>query len=223
VSTGEMVDVYKKRMAKKDAPGRPLYDRLMAAPPHGRCPLCGQRTVSTLDHHLPKSLYPGLAVNPLNLVPACADCNKEKGEFAPSAPHEQSLHPYFDDVDGETWLFAEVLERTRPTMRFVVRPPATWLPQTARRIAHHFQLFRLGELYGSHAGEELVNIRYGLSTLFAAAGAQAVRIHLDAQAISFLKARRNTWQAAMYRALADCDWYCEGGFELAAESAVEPM
>ena len=47
-----------------------------------KCPFCGIGTVSTLDHYLPKSKYPALAITPKNMIPACRDCNWErKGHF----------------------------------------------------------------------------------------------------------------------------------------------
>lgn len=223
VTAREMADVYDSRMAKKGGPGRPVYEKLMAAPAHGRCPLCGLRTVSTLDHHLPKTVYPGLAVNPLNLVPACADCNKEKGMFAPDTPDHQTLHPYFDDAGRETWLRGEVVQGEPPAIKFHVASPATLPPLLVGRLSHHFQLFRLGDLYASHAGEELVNIRYALTELFGAAGTEAVRSHLVTQAASYLAAQRNSWQAAMYRAIADSDWYCGGGFGASGQDAIAAM
>src|SRR6185312_1263127 len=54
VSRDEMSQLYSGQMARKGRPGRAIYDEIMSAPPQGRCPLCGQRIVSTLDHHLPK-------------------------------------------------------------------------------------------------------------------------------------------------------------------------
>jgi len=91
VTVAEMKSVYTNRMAKKLAPGRIYYDKLMSLPEHGRCPLCSQRVVSTLDHHLPKAHFPSLAVSPLNLIPACQDCNKTKSEDIPSCSEEETL------------------------------------------------------------------------------------------------------------------------------------
>lgn len=212
VTADEMVDVYTNRMAKKKAPGRPIYDRLMANAPHGRCPLCGQQSVSTLDHHLPKTRYPALAVNPVNLIPACSDCNKLKGETAPTTPGEQTLHPYFDNVEGNTWLEAEVLATSPPTLKFFVAPPQNWAALLSERVEFHFQFFKLGQVYASYAAEELVNIRHALLTINHAAGAEGVRDHLTMQAASMTLARRNSWQAAMYRALALSDFYFGGAF-----------
>jgi 5-methylcytosine-specific restriction endonuclease McrA len=107
VSTREMASLYDRRFARKGSAGRPIYDAIFAAAP--RCPLCGHGTVSTLDHHLPKAHYPALAVAPLNLVPACADCNKNKIDITPMAGADGTIHPYFDDIEDDLWLVAEVL------------------------------------------------------------------------------------------------------------------
>ncbi|MDA8230959.1 MAG: hypothetical protein M0006_06445 [Magnetospirillum sp.] len=170
VTTAEMGKVYADRMVKKGAPGRHIYDDIIAAPPQGRCPLCGQRPVSTLDHHLPKAHYPALAVAPLNLVPSCSDCNKAKLDGIPRTSAEVSLHPYFDDVDGERWLVAEVIETQPAAVRFKVVIPPTWDGTLGQRVHHHFKTLGLGRLYASEAAEELTNIRHQLINLRVAAG-----------------------------------------------------
>lgn len=45
-------------------------------------------------------------------------------------------------------------------------------------------------------------------------GIQGVREHLHREGESRTQAHVNSWQAAMYRALAASDWYCGGGFAL---------
>jgi hypothetical protein len=95
VTEKEMSGLYETKMARRDARGRRVYDALILLA-KGVCPLCGQRTVSTLDHHLPSSKFPSLAVTPCNLVPACSDCNKQKQALIPRKAEEQTFHPYFD-------------------------------------------------------------------------------------------------------------------------------
>ena len=107
-----MIKVYTNRMAKEGAPGRPVYNALKLAA--RRCPLCGHRDVSTLDHYLPKTAFPLLCVTPSNLVPACSDCNKVKSDALPATAADQTLHPYFDDADQDAWLKAEVVQARRP-------------------------------------------------------------------------------------------------------------
>lgn len=213
VSVKEMQDVYTYRMAKKNRPGRPIYDELLSAPPHARCPLCGQRNVTTLDHHLPKTLYPALVVTPSNLIPSCSDCNKLKLTSIARNSKEETFHPYFDDVQDDLWLYAEVIESNPAALRFYVQPPIYWSELTAARAQRHFQILHLGELYASHAAVELINIRYNLIKLFEEAGLEGVKSHLARQAESSAYAFTNSWQTATYTALATNDWFCQGGFK----------
>ncbi|WP_245558798.1 HNH endonuclease, partial [Arhodomonas aquaeolei] len=80
VTKKELKDVYSLHMVPNGKPAREFYEKLLFGAPRGRCPLCGHGQASTLDHYLPKSRYPQLAVVPLNLVPCCKDCNTGKGE-----------------------------------------------------------------------------------------------------------------------------------------------
>ncbi|MGC4749021.1 HNH endonuclease [Micromonospora sp. DT201] len=215
VSAKEMVGVYEGRMAKKGSAGRFIYDELMLAAKHGRCPLCGQRSVSTLDHHLPKSSFPALAVDPLNLVPACSDCNKAKSSSIPVSRHEETLHPYFDDIEKDLWLRARVVEVGPAALIFFVDHPVGWTEIMFARASLHFKTFGLSGLYSSQAAQELNNIRFGLSQIFDRGGEAVVKQHLREQAVSRSAAHTNSWQAATYRALAENEWFCRGGFEFA--------
>ncbi len=214
VTTKEMVAVYDQRMARDGAPGRSIYERLLAAPPMETCPLCGQRTVSTLDHHLPKTKFPALAVTPTNLVPACKDCNKAKDARIAGTADEQTLHPYYDDIDGDRWLRAQVVHSSPAALRFSVDPPIAWSAVLTNRVRHHFHVFALADLYASHSGVELTNIRHSLQEIFAAAAGPGVVAHLHGQAVSRQAAQRNSWQTAMYDALYQDHWFCSGGFDL---------
>lgn len=212
VKKGELSAVYTQRMARKKSAGRGIYDSLMAAPAHGRCPLCAQRNVSTIDHHLPHTKYPFLAVVPLNLVPACSSCNKIKGTASPSVARKQTLFPYFDDVEAHLWLYAVVEESTPASVRFIAQPPSSLAPVMRARIRHHFSFFKLADLYTSHAGEELANISGQLDSLYDKGGEVAVKSHLEDLAVSRTKVHLNAWQSALYSALAASAWYCGGGF-----------
>lgn len=126
ITVDEMRKVYSQRMVKDDAPGRYIYDKIIASAPGGKCPLCMQRFVSTLDHHLPKTQYPALAVTPLNLVPACFDCNKAKHDAVPLSEEEVPLHPYYDELGEDIWLSATVVESRPSALRFRVERPDVW-------------------------------------------------------------------------------------------------
>lgn len=213
VTKKEMEKVYTSRMAKKGTPGRPIYDKLKASAPYGICPLCGQRTVSTLDHYLPKANFPTMVVLPYNLIPACSDCNKAKLDEVPQTAETQTLHPYYDNVTNEQWLYAEVIQTTPASMRFFVNAPAVWDDILKARAQHHFVIFDLGYLYASQAASMLADIRGQLISLFNRGGEVAVREHLNEAASSRRENHINSWQTAMYQALANSDWFCSGGFQ----------
>jgi hypothetical protein len=212
VSRKEMSDVYTLRLAKAKAPGRIVYDEIISAVTNGRCPLCGHRDVASLDHFLPSSLYPSLSVTPLNLVPACSDCNKAKRDHAPAGAEDVTMHPYFDDVEDEPWLAADVVQTAPASLVFSVSAPAGWDAILTTRVEHHFAKFRLAPLYASQAAEELSNIRYDLSNVHDAEGETGVKSHLSAMAASREQAHRNSWQTATYKALSASQWFCDEGF-----------
>jgi hypothetical protein len=62
------------------------------------CPACGEMgTPNTLDHYLPKGIYPHFCVTPINLFPMCDACQQEKLEKTGSQAEPRFfLHPYFD-------------------------------------------------------------------------------------------------------------------------------
>lgn len=209
ITAKEMKAVYNRMV---NGPGREVYDKILSSPSHGRCPLCGQRIASTLDHYLPKAHFPVLSVVPVNLVPACSDCNKKKFDDIPATEEERILHPYFDNVDDTQWLYARVIEVSPPALKFFVRPPEPWDDVKTARVKHHFKVLELASLYASHAAEELFNLRYSLDCLASTAGVGGVKSHLKRESESRKLIHVNSWQTAMYMALETCDWFCEGGF-----------
>ncbi|MBK3585730.1 HNH endonuclease [Streptomyces sp. MBT57] len=208
----ELIAIYKYRMAKKKAVGRFIYDDIMLAAPNGRCPLCGQRSVSTLDHVLPKTLYPALSVTPRNLIPACSDCNHAKSNVSPTSADDEPIHPYYDDFDNDLWLHADVVQSSPPAVAFRVAPPISWPDSVQHRVAKHFSMLKLAPLYTSQAAQELSNIKHSLAQLFDRGGETAVQQHLSEQADSRRAAHVNSWQTATYTALAGDNWFCEEGF-----------
>lgn len=214
VSSAEMSKLYKGSFSRQGSRARRFYDRLKTAAPNDICPLCGQRVVKTLDHYLPKASYPTYALTPLNLVPACSDCNKSKLDRQPTDASDQTLHPYFDDVDNVAWLVAEVLESSPPAAVFSVRPPTNIDATTAARLRVHFETFGLGELYAAQAGSEMVSIRFALAEAAAARGMEGVQELLAYQARTRTLAARNSWVAALYTALAQSAWFCSEGYAL---------
>jgi len=208
----ELVKTYTNRMAKKDQPGRPVYEQLKLLPAHGICPFCGHRNVSTLDHILPKGPYTVFAVTPANLVGCCADCNKLKLDVVPTGASDTILHPYFDDIENRQWLVADVVETSPAALTFSVNEVSEWDNDLNLRISNQFNLLGLAQLYSSQAAQETTNIRNNLQRHFDAGGPSLVREELMSQLISRRAVHINSWQTVTYSALTDSDWYCDGGF-----------
>lgn len=212
ITTAEMRKVYKGTFSRANTPPRAIYDQIKAAPKHDICPLCGHRVVMTLDHYLAQSRHPIFAVTPMNLVPACSDCNKIKQAKQPNTASDQTLHPYFDNVDDEVWLTAHVKEIVPPVIEFEAVPPSSWDEVKRERLRNHFRAFELAKLYSIQAAVELINIRDSLDKIALREASLAVRQFLEEQATSRRAAENNSWQSALYEALAVSDWFCTSGF-----------
>ncbi len=216
VTKKEMENLYTGTFSRQRSKVRPIYDKIKSAPRNGICPLCSQRVVTQLDHYLPKTRHPALAVTPINLVPSCSDCNKEKLALQLTTASEQTLHPYFDEVDDEVWLSARVEESSPPAIVFSATPPNTWPTVKRDRVRYHFETLCLGSLYSSNAGAELINIRFSLMRVAERGGEEGLKTHLAEQAADRQTAEKNSWQAAMYDALRKSNWFCEVGYKCIA-------
>lgn len=209
VSKDDMVYLYEGKLLKE---GRSYYDILLTSAPHGTCPFCGQRKVKTLDHYLPKTLYPTFAITPLNLVPCCSDCNKDKDTEDANSPEEQLIHPYYDDIGELIWLNAEVVEYLPVSIVFNVSDFSTSDGVLHTRVTNHFKILGLGELYAAHAAEELENIRGVLVDLKALPDDDSLRFYLRLQRDSCFSRNPNSWNTAMYSALFSSDWFNDQDF-----------
>jgi 5-methylcytosine-specific restriction endonuclease McrA len=216
VPAKELLKTYNSRMAHPEAPGRHIYDELFIVPQR-RCPLCGQRDVSTLDHYLPESKYSLLVVTPANLVPVCKDCNFKKRAVFPTSAETQTIHPYYDDFNDATWVRAKLIDANPLGVIFEAIYPHGWNQTKYARARYHFETLELGDLYSDHAVGELVEIKHRIADLYEAGGKQAVSDDLAVTASSITSVYRNSWRGALYVAAANTDWFCDGGFARIAE------
>ncbi|MCY7333051.1 MAG: hypothetical protein LH649_10435 [Pseudanabaena sp. CAN_BIN31] len=212
VTKKELKDVYSSHMVDRAKPARAIYDLLLSQAPLGRCPFCGFGQVSTLDHYLPKAKYPQLSVLPLNLIPSCRDCNTGKSDAIATTAEEQSLHPYFDHQNfiDDQWLYAEVRKTKPATIYFFVKAPEQWDNISKTRVQSHFNAFNLALRYSLEAGNEMVSLRDILVNYSKSMGSHSVKKLLEIEAKSFTGRHSNSWETAMYQALASSDWYCDG-------------
>lgn len=210
ITKKEFIDLYSAQMIGKRKAGRKYYDHLMMLAPLGKCPFCGFGHVSTLDHFLSKARYPGFSILCANLVPACADCNREK-VTAVVTQENQMLHPYFEGalVEAEAWLFAAVIESLPVSVRYFVQLPDFWPRDLAMRVTNYFTDLDLARRFAVEAAAELA----GLEGILDSLETQHLRhAHLSQVARVERKNRMNSWKAALYDALAESRWYQCGGY-----------
>lgn len=202
--------LYKNVFAKNVEP-RAIYDAIKHAASEV-CPLCDHRIVASLDHYLCQSRHARFVITPANLVPACSDCNKAKSAYQPANEQEQLFHPYFDNFDGEQWLFATVEMQSPLALRYFVLGPSSWTDSKVARAKKHFEVFQLATLYAVSSASEMADIQGYLKDLHDVAGALGVKQYLDARAASSRRRRINSWKHAAYMAWANSPEFCDGGF-----------
>lgn len=204
----DFIKIYSQKMLPKNAVGRKYYNEIKALAPHGKCPICNQRLVTTLDHFLPKKHYPIYSITPINLIPACSDCNRLKLDSIPSFPEDVFLHPYFDDITNARWLKAVVIEGENIRISYEINTNCSLSDVLKSRLIHQFNTVQLSSLYSLQAASEEVAIRSMYKKLYLSGGIQQVKFHLNNQAQSRSLTNKNSWQSALYTALSESEWYC---------------
>lgn len=197
-------------MVAKGRPGRNFYDELRQG--SKMCPFCGISPTRTLEHYLPKAHYPDLSVVPLNLIPCCRDCNTEKHDAKTETIDKQNIHPYFDDFTQEQWLFADIIYDGGPVAIFRVTPPVAWNIKSKYKVSIHLTTYDLDERFGDLASEEITGIKKTMTELLSSSNSNIVREHLLDTANSRAEIHLNSWQVALYQALANSPLYCSGNF-----------
>lgn len=213
IGKDEMIKVYKNGMLAKKMPGRQYYDLIRSSAVDGLCPLCSIRPVSTVDHYLAKALYPVFSVTPVNLIPACGDCNGDKKVRFPKTNIDQTLHPYFDNVNNENWIKASVLKTSPVSVSFYPDPPKHWDDVLKQRVMYHFTSFNLNEVFSSNANRRLQGSIKTLKKQYA--------IHPDALKDYLLDAYEsnlglgvNSFEAVLFYTLLNDDWFTSTGVQL---------
>ncbi len=159
----DMLALYTSYFVPSNKPARELYDQILVMAKDS-CPYCGGIGVpSQLDHLLPKAYFSQFAILPLNLVPACLDCNKRKGGHYAKLAGEQTLHPYLDAKHffAEQWIHAkcEVQANGDYFFRYYPCPPASWDDTDKARVEQHFEVFNIAQRYATAASKESLNLR----------------------------------------------------------------
>ena len=83
---------------------------LQAIDTNSDCQYCTLGEAATLDHYLPKSLFPEYAVLPINLIPCCYGCNNKRSNMwiRDSDKIRTTINLYFDDLSNGQFLYCTI-------------------------------------------------------------------------------------------------------------------
>lgn len=103
------------------------------------CPCCGEDGApGTLDHYLPKDIFPELSIFLANLTPMCQPCQGEKStKFISKSGVRKFLHPYFDVMD-ECFFHVKIVPPFYAPSNFILSI-VKGQPQILRVIISHIQ------------------------------------------------------------------------------------
>lgn len=184
-----------------------------------RCPFCSINESSTLDHYLPKENYPEFSVLPNNLVPSCPACNTKKRDLILERDTNvrMFLHPYFDSIPELPFLDVQIrVALNALIMSYSIFQPQGMPPETFQHISAHFRELDLANRYRimglEHLGDQYPALSrvYGVNHDSARVVEKLLEISDD---IHFMRGP-NYWLAKMYKALAENQEFCDGGFEV---------
>ena len=206
INKDEMVKIYEQGMVGSKL-GRIHYNELLALAPRGICPLCNKRDSTTLDHYLPKSKFPTLAISSINLVPSCSDCNKDKLAESSNSKETQPIHPYFDNIDNEEWLFATIEQDEKILVNYYVKKPETWDEILYKRVCNHMKILGLNSLYGKTASSEMADMKFFFNQTWKISGVEGVKKIIENLLESFKVNNKNSWKIALYREMYNNSWF----------------
>lgn len=182
---------------------------------HVTCPFCRISESSTLDHYLPKSIYPEFSIFPQNLIPCCGICNTKKSNYIIDTDSKVRLflHPYFDELPREQFLNLSVrIDSQTLILKFNIRKVDSMTETTFRYVSNHFRVLDLGNRYRAFATNTLREARVSLDRQYKH-GPTAVKEYLGNEADSIAASSgSNHWRTVLFATLAMNQSFCDGGF-----------
>lgn len=195
----DMVWYYEKRLIAS-APGR-TYVSALKSLTKNKCAYCHIALATTLDHSFPKSRFPKLAMDPLNLVPTCRDCNLGRNIGSGSL----SISPYYDHwMEDVAWLQAHIIDVSAPeVLRFSPRRHTNWTDTQWGAVQIFFEDSDLDARYADQAIDEYVSLSSTLTLLGDTPTSTVISQALSDRHYGYISSLGpNRWQTVAYEAWA---------------------
>lgn len=211
LSSKHVYGLYDTHFVPRRSAGRRYYDELKTRAFQGRCLYCQLGVADTLDHFLPKSLYPFLCVSPVNLVPCCQRCNKKLLDAAPKVESEVLLHPFFDRLPEGRWLHARLVGPDQPGFHFMALPPHDWPSLLRERVINTFTALDLAEALIPESGRVVARVGKRLGRFeYLPDRMQELRWQLQ----ECLEVDPNSVDTAVVECLALSEWFAATGYAM---------
>lgn len=174
------------------------------------CPYCNYpaRPVRQLDHYLPKSVFPTLAITANNLVPICKDCNEDKDDYYPTNKEEMLLHPYYDDVANDilNFLKCKIIEDDNIGFEFYIEKQKDWDDIMFKRVKCHFEKLKLNELYSGDFIADFAVFIAEIESFASMFGSNSIDGFIQMKIQALKKVGNKPWSYAGFKSILDSDW-----------------
>lgn len=158
------------------------------------CPYCAIGETGELDHFMPRSDFPALALCRLNLVPVCGKCNRMKLNKS----SDEFVHPYYQQIQDNIFLKADLEIVSGKIIPSFSIDPTTLAAADYARFNNHFENLGLAERLGKAA---IDYINSDLMTDSKKAG--NIPVFVDYLLDNVINGRgENDWQVAILRELS---------------------
>lgn len=182
------------------------------------CPYCGFAPISDLDHHLQRGRFKLLSIFALNLVPCCSPCNTGKRRSPSDNPAEHQLHTYLESVVNFDFLRATVAlhpDTGALEVEYSIEQCVGMSDELYLRLKNHLTEFDLHKKYAKQVNIHLSEHQFGITMAFESS-ASVLRNYLNGTADAHKKNFGvNDWRTALFRGLALCEGFYNGGFKTA--------
>lgn len=153
---GEVLKSVYNSFVRERSVTRSAYDSLRLFTNLGTCIYCNLAPPDTLDHLMPKSLFPILCLLPINLVGSCDPCNRRWNSSL--LRRRESFHPILSTVDLGDIAAAEVASLNPLQIRFSFTGHAALGSADLDRIAKQAGHLKLGQRMILSATDAIVEI-----------------------------------------------------------------
>lgn len=179
-----------------------------------KCPYCTLSRANTTEHILPKDDYPEYAIDALNLLPCCSECNSAKG----SKVRDENGNPliinfYYNKLPETQYLYVRLLEDEKGYIDFeyyLDNPDHQLEEPMFQLIKSHFEKLGLIEKYEEEAIANYVEIENSLKSSASECGVKKCLNDLRSNTLEDAREYgRNHWKVILKLALADSEWYAK--------------